>query len=72
MIRFLLLAFLFYIFFLIVNSVLNAFFGLRKRQNANQTSQEGSINSHKPKVEYKNVQDAKFEDVKEDRKDEQD
>lgn len=62
MIRFLLFAFLFYILFIIVTRVLQAFFGFTRR-SSHQPPSATQPQPPKPIQEYKDVAEAKFKDV---------
>ena len=65
MIRFLLFTFLFYIAFLVVTNVLRALFGATKRR-PDQSPQDTPTNQPaKPTLEYKDVAEAKFKDISE-------
>jgi len=61
MIRFLLFSFLFYILFIIVTRVLQAFFGVTRRPT--QPPAPNQPQPSKPIQEYKDVAEAKFKDV---------
>ena len=63
MIRFFLYTVLFYVLFLIVSSVIRAFLGWTKRREQSKSPQVDPSATPKAQVEYKNVADAKFEDI---------
>ena len=63
MIRFFLFTVLFYVLFLIVSSVIRAFLGWTKRREQSKSPQVDPSATPKAQVEYKNVADAKFEDI---------
>jgi hypothetical protein len=66
MIRFLLVAFLLYVFFLIVSAVFTAYFRGKKKRDVYQASAPDEPNTPpKQRVQYTDVEDAKFEDIKE-------
>lgn len=62
MIRFFLFSFLFYILFIIVTRVLQAFFGVTRRP-PQQPPAPNQPQPSKPIQEYKDVAEAKFKDV---------
>ena len=62
MIRFFLYAFLFYILFIIVTRVLQAFFGFTRRPS-NTPSVPNQAQPSKPIQEYKDVAEANFKDI---------
>ncbi|MBI3004511.1 MAG: hypothetical protein HYY49_03750 [Ignavibacteriales bacterium] len=63
MIRFFLFSVLFYILFLIVSNVIRLFFAWRMRQQQKPFPKSDSPEQPQRQVEYKNVADAKFEDI---------
>lgn len=62
MIRFLFFAFLFYILFIIVTRVLQAFFGFTRRPS-HQPPAPNQPQPSKPIQEYKDIAEAKFKDI---------
>ena len=65
MMRFFLYTVLFYVLFLIASSVIRAFLGWTKRKIQSTSPQADPSAAPKAQVEYKNVADAKFEDIPE-------
>ncbi|MBI4427852.1 MAG: hypothetical protein HY562_01910 [Ignavibacteriales bacterium] len=63
MIRFLVFTVLFYVVFLIVSNLIKLFLAWKLRQKRKPFPQADAPSPSKPQVEYKNVEDAKFEDI---------